>query len=142
VNPFVGRWRITAMDRWAPDALELRGPAFISFGSRGGMGCFRFVDVEGWTDCRFGERHGRPAVEFTWEGDEDGRRRCGRGWATLAGDDVLEGHLYFHQGHDSAFEARREAALREAGCRVKQRTAPARLRRAPSRRRSSSGRAS
>jgi hypothetical protein len=44
---------------------------------------------------------GRASVEFSWQGDEV----SGRGWAVLADDGSLQGHLYFHLGDDSGFRA-------------------------------------
>jgi hypothetical protein len=56
-------------------------------------------------DCRHGQRDGRPCIEFTWEGDDDGDPASGRGWAALEGDGSLRGHIYFHLGDDSSFRA-------------------------------------
>lgn len=41
-----GRWRITDMDLWDQEAIDLVGPAFIQF-SGGQSGQFRFIAVEG-----------------------------------------------------------------------------------------------
>lgn len=99
-----GRWRIAAMDEWDRDALDLLGPAFIEFADDD-TGRFGFVAVRGWMDCRTLTRDGRPAVEFSWEGDDEGEPRSGRGWACLLDDDLLVGHLFIHMGDDSAFRA-------------------------------------
>ncbi len=64
-----GRWRIVEMDLWDLDAIDLVGPGFIEFGGDD-TGGFGFIAVQGWMDCRHGERDGRPCVEFTWEGNE------------------------------------------------------------------------
>ena len=61
----------------------------------------RFHCRPGWMDCRPGERGGRASVEFSWLGDEV----SGQGWAVLADDGSLQGHLYFHLGGDSGFRA-------------------------------------
>jgi hypothetical protein len=70
--------------------------------------------VHGWLDCRFAERNDRPAVEFSWEGEDEGDQRCGRGWAMLMADGKLEGRLFFHMGDDSAFSAVRTQAKKRA----------------------------
>jgi len=44
-------------------------------------GRFGFIAVEGYLDCRDTEPDGRPGVEFTWEGSDDGDPASGRGWA-------------------------------------------------------------
>jgi hypothetical protein len=98
-----GRWRIVEMDNWDRDAIDLVGPGFIEFAKKR-TGEFGFIAVHGWLDCRWSERDGRPFVEFTWEGNDEGDQINGRGWATLDGD-TLYGHLFFHLGDDSGFRA-------------------------------------
>jgi len=61
-------------------------------------------------DCRSCQRDGRPCVEFTWEGDDEGGPATGRGWAALEEDGSLRGHIYFHLGDDSGFRAVRAEA--------------------------------
>jgi len=99
-----GKWRITQMDLWGQEAIDLVGPAFIEFG-HGRSGSFRFIAVDGWMDCRHQERNGRPYVEFTWDGDDDCDPATGRGWVKLEKDGSLSGHIYFHHGDDSGFKA-------------------------------------
>lgn len=103
--PFVGTWRIVEMEMWDRDAFELLGPAHFTF-ERNGLGGFRFIAVEGGTDCRFGERDGKPLVEFTWLGRDELDDASGRGWAVLEGD-AITGRIFFHGGDDSAFTAKR-----------------------------------
>lgn len=100
----VGRWRITEMDLWDLEDIDLIEPAFIEF-SLDGTGHFRFVAVQGYMDTRPGSTHERSRIEFTWEGDDEGDRVNGRGWATLEPDGSLRGHIYFHLGDDSGFRA-------------------------------------
>ncbi len=103
VNPFVGRWRITAMELWDRKDLDLVVPAFIEF-NRDGLGEFQFIAVQGFLDFRVGERGGAPAVEFSWEGQDDADPSLGRGWAIIC-DGKLEGRWFFHRGDDSWFLA-------------------------------------
>jgi hypothetical protein len=98
-----GKWRITEMDAWDREAIELVGPGFIEIHGRGGQ--FHFIAVDGWMDCRHGLRSGRPYVDFTWEGNDECDPARGRGWAKLLKDGSLTGHIYFHQGDDSGFKA-------------------------------------
>ena len=102
----VGRWRIKTMDGWDCDAIDLVEPGFIEFGADG-TGQFGFIAVRGWLDCRTEDRGGRPCVEFSWQGDDEGDDVSGRGrgWAALADDGTLGGHLFFHLGEDSGFHA-------------------------------------
>ncbi len=53
------------------------------------------------------DREGRPGVESSWQGSDEGDDVSGRGWAALNPDGTLEGHIYFHLGDDSAFRAER-----------------------------------
>ncbi len=76
------------------------------FSARNGTGQFGFIAVNGWLDCRPVERDGRPGMEFTWEGSDEGDQVSGRGWAVLVNDDTIEGHLFFHLGDDSSFRAK------------------------------------
>lgn len=99
-----GRWRIVAMSGWDRDAIDLVEPAFIEF-TVDGAGQFGFIAVQGWLDCRPVERDGRPGVEFTWEGVDEGDQVSGRGWAVLADDETIKGHLFFHLGDESSFRA-------------------------------------
>ena len=100
----IGRWRIVEMDMWDRDAIDLVEPGFIEFAGDG-TGQFGFIAVRGWMDCRSTERDGRPAVEFSWDGDDEGDQASGRGWAALVDDATLEGHLFINMGDDSGFRA-------------------------------------
>jgi hypothetical protein len=100
-----GRWRILEMDLWDQEALDLVAPAFIEF-SADHSGELGFIVVTGWIDWR-SAGSGRPGVEFSWEGTDEGDQVSGRGWAALHTDGVLHGHLYFHLGDDSGFRAQR-----------------------------------
>jgi hypothetical protein len=102
--PINGRWRITEMELWDLDAIELLGPALFELGP-GNNGRFRFIAVEGFMDVRPATRDGSPAFEFSWEGSDEGDQMSGRGWAVLTADGSLSGRIYFHNGDDSSFRA-------------------------------------
>jgi hypothetical protein len=102
--PITGRYRIVEMDLWDQEDLDLIEPAFIEL-DQSATGAFCFIAVEGSMDCRAARRDGRPAVEFSWEGDDDGTPSSGRGWAVLEKDHTLRGHFYFHLGDASGFRA-------------------------------------
>ncbi len=55
-----GRWRVTEMELWDQEAMDLIEPAFIEFGEDE-TGDFGFIAVRGWMDCRDAPRDGRPA---------------------------------------------------------------------------------
>jgi len=97
----IGRWRITEMDNWDQEAVDLVQPGFIEFGDDG-LGDLGFIAVTGELDYRDADRDGRPGVEFSWQGSDEGDDVCDR---------TLEGHIYFHLGDDAAFRAERFNAV-------------------------------
>jgi hypothetical protein len=117
---FTGRWRIVEMDLRGREAIDLLGPGYIDFGNDQD-GKFRFIAVEGWMDCRNGVRDGRPLVEFTWDGNDEGDPVSGRGWAMLEDDGTMNGHIFFHQGNDSGFKAVRAEESTKPGGRTRSR---------------------
>ena len=81
----------------------------LAFEKHGG-GSLRFVAVEGQLDWHTSTQGQGDRVEFTWEGDDEGDRVSGRGWAQVDEDGSLRGHIYFHLGDDSGFRAVRESS--------------------------------
>ena len=63
-NVLMGRWRITQMDFWKQDDIDLVAPGFVEFGEhhRGSLG---FIAIQGGIDRRAAPRDGRPGAEFT-----------------------------------------------------------------------------
>ena len=80
-------------------------PAFIEFDDKGD-GSFQFAYVRGGIDYRITTRDGEPAVEWSWEGNDDQHDMSGRGWAVLR-DNELHGMIFIHLGDDSEFVAER-----------------------------------
>lgn len=103
-SPFIGRWRIVSTSAWEGDYLDEEEPAYIEFTARGGE--FHFGYVHGVMDCRPATRDGRPAVEWTWDGNDEMDPAQGRGWA----GDELHGMIFFHQGDETEFVAKRIGA--------------------------------
>jgi hypothetical protein len=106
VHDLLGKWRIEESDLWDRDALDLAGPALVEF-LPDRTGSIRFIAVEGWLDCRPAMIDGRPGLDFSLEGVNEGDPVSGRGWAVRSGGDKLHLHLYFHMGDDSGFRASR-----------------------------------
>lgn len=77
---FLGRWRIVSMSTWNEDYINEEFPAFIEFDDKGD-GSFQFAYVRGGIDYRITTRDGEPAVEWSWEGNDDQHDMSGRGWA-------------------------------------------------------------
>jgi hypothetical protein len=57
-------------------------------------------------DCRLTTRDGAPAIEWTWDGNDEVEAAHGRGWAVVK-DDKLRGMIFFHLGDGSGFVAKR-----------------------------------
>ena len=100
---FIGNWRITEMEQWDQDFVDAEVPGYISFGGKG-TGEFHFGYVHGFMDCRYS--NGKQMVEFSWEGNDEMDPASGRGFAVLR-NNVLLGHLFFHEGEASEFTATR-----------------------------------
>ena len=103
-SPFVGRWRIVSMSAWDEDYID-EEEGYFEFDEKGGGG-FHFGYVQGSMDCKPTTRNGEPAVEWTWDGNDEMDSAQGRGWAVLK-DEELHGMILFHGGDDSGFVAKR-----------------------------------
>ena len=102
--PILGHYRITHMEQWEQDFVDAEKPGFIRFeGER--QGEFHFGYVHGFMDVEQTERDGRPAVDWSWDGNDEMDEVSGRGWAVLQDDGMLVGKLFFHQGDSSGFTA-------------------------------------
>lgn len=104
-NPFTGRWRIVSMEQWDQEFVDEEEEGYIEFDAKS-MGSFHFGYVHGSMDCQQTTRDGVPAVEWTWDGNDEMDPAQGRGWAVVKGDE-LHGMLYFHGGDDSEFVAKK-----------------------------------
>ena len=105
-SPFTGRWRITWMDQWDQDFVDEEVEGFFEF-RLDGLGEFQFGYVRGEIDCRQSTRDGKPCVEFTWDGNDEMDPAQGRGWAVIDGDEIM-GEIFFHQGDESEFKAKKQ----------------------------------
>jgi hypothetical protein len=108
-NPFRGRWRIVATDVWSVDELDGQVPAHVTF-RPGRQGEMELLAIEADVDYRVGRREGKPCVEFSWEGTDDGQAISGRAWA-LVEKRELRGRLFIHGGDEASFVARRDGLL-------------------------------
>jgi hypothetical protein len=94
------------MELWDSDAIDLLGPAFIEINADG-TGTFQFIAVQGNLDCHFNKPGDDPAVEFSWDGNDECDPASGRGLANISPDGSLHGRVFFHMGDDSDFTATR-----------------------------------
>ena len=101
------------MDMWDQDFVDAEVEGYIRL-DHGGVGEFQFGLVHGWIDHETTERDGRPAVEWSWEGNDEMDSASGRGWAISQGDGTIKGKLSFHRGDKSGFIAVRKGEPRQA----------------------------
>lgn len=104
-SPFVGHWRIVSMTGWDQDFVNAEVEGYFEFDHKG-MGDFQFGYVSGNIGYQLTERDGKPAIEWTFEGMDEMDPCSGHGWAVLEGDE-LHGMIFFHQGDDSEFVAKK-----------------------------------
>lgn len=109
-NPFAGRWRITWMEQLDQEYIDEEVEGYFEFKAKGN-GSFHFGYVHGEIDYRLGIRDGQPSVEFTWDGNDEMDPAQGRGWATIEGNEIT-GQIFFHQGDESGFNAKRQRKRR------------------------------
>jgi hypothetical protein len=104
---YLGTWRITEMETWDADYINLAGPGQLRI-DRDGRGSMQFGVVEAALDYRMEQIGHIERLEFTFQGIDEEETISGRGWFTVSGDEMT-GRIYFHQGEDSGFTATRAA---------------------------------
>lgn len=99
-HPMIGKWRITEMELWDREFIDLLGLGYIQFNAKGG-GEFVFGAVQGGLDCHYGQA----SIYFTWTGHDEMDEASGDGDAQLEDDGTLTGDIRFHLGDESSFIA-------------------------------------
>ncbi len=109
-NPYTGRWRVVSMSAWEQEFIDEEEEGYIESNDRG-SGEFHFGYVHGQMHCPLTARDGEPAVEWTWDGNDEMDRVEDRGWAIIKSDE-LHGMIFFHGGDDSGFSAKKNGGRR------------------------------
>ncbi len=99
------------MDMWEREFIDAEVRGFFDFGDEH-LGSFQFGYVQGEIDYRIGERDGKPAVEFSWNGQDELDHAEGRGWLVLEGDELM-GMFCFHLGDESGIVLKRASGTRK-----------------------------
>jgi hypothetical protein len=107
-SSILGRYRITEMPDFGEEYLDEEAPAFIRF-EVGGGGEFHFGYVQGIMDLRTTQRDGKPAIEWSWEGNDGDHVLMGHGRAVLEEDGMLSGIVFVHEGDEYSFRAKKWA---------------------------------
>lgn len=101
MHDFIGKWRITSMDLWSQDMVDMNELGNFDF-YENNQGPFVFCAVEGWLDVRVSERI--PEMEFSWEGADSSKHVCGRGKIEFETPFIGYGTLFIHNGDESNFK--------------------------------------
>jgi len=104
-DQYAGKWRITHMDKWDQDFVDLIVPGHVTI-LKDGTGSFQFGAVQGEMDCLVETAADNAVLEFTWDGSDECDPASGRGWVKVTGPQ-MEGHIFFHHGDDSGFAAKK-----------------------------------
>ena len=105
MHNFEGRWRITWMEMWAQEYVDLVEPGYFQF-DEDDSGSFVFGAVTGWVDFRVSQR--TPTLEYSWQGVCEGDDLCGRGYFHFETPDEGDGRLFIHCADESGVRIRRE----------------------------------
>jgi len=100
----LGTFRITEMDEYDQNLVDAEVEGYIRFDSAT-TGEFQFGYVCGQMTIEQTTRDGKPAAEWSWEGNDEMDQASGRGWAILQKDGSLKGKIFLHSGDSSAFSA-------------------------------------
>ena len=100
---FTGKWRISKMELWAQDYVELETPGYIRI-KADGTGMFQFGLVSGEIDGRVELCDDQPRFEFSWDGQDESIPTNGRGWAVIE-NGKMSGRIFIHRGDNSSFLA-------------------------------------
>ncbi|MEO6860239.1 MAG: hypothetical protein ABI180_01640 [Microcoleus sp.] len=103
---YQGKWRITEMDEWDSDYLDMEVEAYIEI-EESGSGEFQFGLVFGQIDGGVVKNREDQPFEFTWEGNDECDEASGSGWLKLNDKNSLEGVIKIHQGDSSGLVAKR-----------------------------------
>src|SRR3954453_23336770 len=109
-SPFTGGRRVGSMSAWDEGFIDEEEEGYFEFDEKGG-GEFHFGYVHGHMDCKPTVREGEPAVEWTWDGNDEMDPAQGRGWAVVKSDELL-GMIFFHGVDGWVFGAARETKKR------------------------------
>lgn len=101
----VGNWRITDMEVWGTDYLDMEVPAYITIRSDL-TGEFQFGLVQGDIDARLEVIEGVARMDFSWSGFEENDPVSGRGRMAVTGEQAA-GRIFIHLGDESGFTVER-----------------------------------
>jgi hypothetical protein len=96
-----GKYEIIEMELWGKEDIDLVEPGYIHI--TGNRGELHFICVDGQMDIRKDKTGG---YKFSWDGNDECDPASGFGEFACDGD-TLTGRVYFHDGDDSSFVAKK-----------------------------------
>jgi hypothetical protein len=69
-NPYFGKWRITQMEMWDQEFVDMETEGHFNF-EEDELGSFQFGLVQGQIDYRMEKTCEIERLEFSWEGQSD-----------------------------------------------------------------------
>lgn len=88
------------MCAWDQEFIDEKEDGYFEFDQKNNSQ-FHFGYFHGQMDCRLTTREREPAVEWTWNGNDEMNPTQGRGWAVVK-DDELHGMTFFYNGDDDS----------------------------------------
>jgi hypothetical protein len=104
-SEFVGKWRITGMETWDAEYVDMEVSAFITI-RKDLTGEFQFGLVRAELDGRIESAGTTSRLSFSWAGFEELDPSSGRGWLEVTGAQA-EGRIFIHLADESGFTAKR-----------------------------------
>jgi hypothetical protein len=101
---FVGEWRITELEGFDAEYVDLCGPAIVEI-SPGGIGRMNFGAVEIELDCKIDDLN-EQVLRFSFEGFDEGDPICGRCYC-LNENQQMTGRIFRHCGDEVGFKAQK-----------------------------------
>jgi hypothetical protein len=97
----LGKWRITQMELWDTDYIDMLGPGYVQIDEDSGQMAFGVVQIG--LRCEYGET----SIWFKFRGADEMDEVSGDGDAELEDDGTLTGEIRFDNGDESSFTAKR-----------------------------------
>ena len=97
----LGKWRITSMEAWDAEYVDLCGPAYIQIDDAGCEMAFGAVQIG--LRCEYGTT----SIWFRFQGSDEMEEVSRDGDAELEENGMLNGEIRFDNGDESSFTAKR-----------------------------------
>jgi hypothetical protein len=97
----LGKWRITDMELWDTEYIDMLGSAYVQFDEGGRQMTFGAEQIG--LDCEYGQSR----IWFTFHGFDEITEGTGDGEAELEDDGTLTGEIRFNHGDETSFTAKK-----------------------------------